>query len=273
MAVAEDFYKTVEGVHSGNLEVRLAESSEEIDAAQSLRYKVFYEEMSAKPNPEMLAKRRDFDRFDEHWDHLLVLDNSKKKISEKVVGTYRLNRRSKAEKNVGFYSTEEYNINALLDNNDEILELGRSCVDINYRNGQTMQLLWRGIANYVFFYDIKIMFGCASFPETDQNLLKIPLSYLYHYHLAPKEIRPIALSNRYLNMDYIRKENIDVKEAKKLIPPLIKGYLRLGAYIGDGAVLDEQFSTTDIFIVLKTEQVTRRYKLHYELKTAELNTF
>lgn len=273
MAVAEDFYKTVEGVHSGNLEVRLAESLDEIDAAQSLRYKVFYEEMAAKPNSEMFAKKRDFDRFDQYWDHLLVLDNSKRRMSDKVVGTYRLNRRSKAEKNEGFYSTEEYNINPLLNNNDEILELGRSCVDINYRNGQTMQLLWRGIANYVFFYDIKIMFGCASFPETNQNFLKVPLSYLYHYHLAPKEIRPIALSNRYLDMNYIKKENIDVKGAKKLIPPLIKGYLRLGAYIGDGAVLDEQFSTTDIFIILKTEQVTRRYKQHYELKSAELNTF
>ena len=271
MAVAEDFYKTVEPVHSGNLEVRLAENQDEINAAQSLRYKVFYEEMSAKPNAEMLAIKRDFDRFDEFWDHLLVLDNTKKKIGDRVVGTYRLNRRSKAEKNAGFYSTEEYNIDALLRNNHEVLELGRSCVDFNYRNGQTMQLLWRGIANYVYFYDVKIMFGCASFPEVDQNELKLPLSYLYHYHLAPSEIRSIALDNRYLKINHISKENLDIKAAKKLIPPLIKGYLRLGAYIGDGAVLDEQFSTTDIFIILKTEQVTRRYKMHYEAKNPELN--
>ncbi len=267
MAVAEDFYKTVEGVHAGNLEVRLAENKEEIDAAQALRYRVFYEEMSAKPSNEMFIKKRDFDRFDEYWDHLLVLDNSKSTISEKVVGTYRLNRKTQAEKSGGFYSTDEYNIDALINNKEEVLELGRSCVDINYRNGQTMQLLWRGIANYVFFYDIKFMFGCASFGEMDQELIKVPLSYLYHFHLAPKEIRPIAVPNRYLNMNILSKEEINVKEAKKLIPPLIKGYLRLGAYVGDGAVLDEQFSTTDIFIVLETEQVTRRYKLHYELKS------
>lgn len=272
MAVAEDFYKSIESVHSGNLEVRLAENQDEINAAQSLRYKVFYEEMSAKPSSEMLENKRDFDRFDDFWDHLLVLDNSKKKVSDRVVGTYRLNRRTEAQKNGGFYSTEEYNIDALLNNSNEVLELGRSCVDLDYRNGQTMQLLWRGIANYVYYYDVKIMFGCASFPKIDQNELRIPLSYLYHYHLAPKEIRAIALDSRYLKMNHINKDNIDIKEAKKLIPPLIKGYLRLGAYIGDGAVLDEQFSTTDIFIILKTEQVTRRYKMHYEAKNVELNS-
>ena len=270
MAVAEEYFKTIESVHSGNLEVRLAENNEEIDAAQALRYRVFYDEMSAKPNNKMRNAKRDYDRFDKYWDHLLVLDHSKNKILDKVVGTYRLNRKSQAQKKGGFYSSEEYDIKGLLNYPGEILELGRSCVDVNYRNGQTMQLLWRGIANYVFFHDIKIMFGCASFPEVSQDLIKTPLSYLHHYHLAPKEIRPVALPARYINMNNIKKIQVDVKVARRLVPPLIKGYLRLGAYIGDGAVLDKQFGTTDIFIVLKTDQVTKRYRSHYELDKPDL---
>ena len=270
MAVAEEYFKTIEAVHSGNLEVRLAENNEEIDAAQALRYRVFYDEMSAKPNNKMLNAKRDYDRFDEYWDHLLVLDHSKNKIIDKVVGTYRLNRKSQALNNEGFYSSEEYDIKGLLNFPGEILELGRSCVDLQYRNGQTMQLLWRGIANYVFFYDIKIMFGCASFPEVSQKLIKLPLSYLHHYHLAPKEIRPVALPERYINMNLLSKEVINIKEARRSIPPLVKGYLRVGAYIGEGAVLDKQFGTTDIVIVLKTEQVTQRYRSHYELDKSNI---
>ena len=271
MVAAEDYFKNIEAVHSGNLEVRLAENNQEIDAAQALRYKVFYDEMSAKPSMEMQKSKRDYDRFDKYWDHLLVIDNSKSKITDQVVGTYRLNRKSEEKKNQGFYSSEEYNIDGLLNYNGETLELGRSCVDKQYRNGQTMQLLWRGIANYVFYYDIKVMFGCASFPEISSQLIKKPLAYLYHYHLAPKEYRPVALSDRYIDMNLVPKEQIDIKEARRLIPPLIKGYLRLGAYIGEGAVLDKQFGTTDIFIVLKTDQVTKRYRSHYELDKTDIS--
>ena len=76
----------------------------------------------------------------------------------------------------------------------EILELGRSCVDAAYRNRPAMQLLWRGIAAYVFHYDIALMFGCASLPGTDPDALAVPLSYLHHHHLAPRRLRPRALA-------------------------------------------------------------------------------
>lgn len=268
MATAEDYFRGVEGVHSGNLEVRLAENLTEIKAAQALRYRVFYEEMSANPSSKMKALKRDFDEFDDYCDHLLVLDNSKSTIDDMVVGTYRLNRKSTAQDHGGFYTAQEYNIEGLLKQPGEILELGRSCVDVNYRNGQTMQLLWRGIANYVFFYSIEIMFGCASFPGTNVKPIESYLSYLYHNHLAPKDICPVAVANRYINMNILDKEKIDVLEVRKNIPPLIKGYLRLGCYIGDGAVLDQQFGTIDICIVLKTDLVTRRYRSHYESSTS-----
>jgi len=264
MATAEDYSREVEGVHSGNLEVRLAKNADEINAAQSLRYKVFYEEMSATPSSKMKTLKRDFDEFDDYWDHLLVFDNSKSSFKDKVIGTYRLNRKSKAKNYGGFYTAQEYNIDGLLKYPGEILELGRSCVDKAYRNGQTMQLLWRGIANYVFFYDIEVMFGCASFPGVEVESIKTLLSYLYHNHLAPEEIRPVAVEGRYINMNIIDKEAINLIETRKKIPPLIKGYLRLGSFVGDGAVLDKQFDTIDICIVLKTDLVSKRYKSHYE---------
>ena len=264
MASAEDYTREVERVYSGNLEVRLAENIDEINAAQSLRYKVFYEEMSANPSSKMKNLKRDFDQYDEYWDHLLVLDNSKISLEDKVVGTYRLNRKSKAEKAGGFYTAQEYNISSLLKSKGEILELGRSCVDASYRNGQTMQLLWRGIANYVFFHGIELMFGCASFSGTEIAPIKNELSYLYHYHLAPFDICPIAVKNRHINMNIINKNDIDIIKSKRKIPPLIKGYLRLGSFVGDGAVLDKQFGTIDICIVLKTDLVAQRYRSHYE---------
>src|SRR5208282_5266312 len=181
-----------------NLEVRLAEDEEEIEAAMALRYRVFYEEMSAKPSPEVAARGRDFDRFDEVCDHLLVVDNEKHDVRERVVGTYRLIRRGAAAAAGGFYSESEYDISQLKEYPGEILELGRSCVDANYRTRGTMQLLWKGIADYVWKYDVALMFGCASLPGTDPSAHAVVLTYLYPYHLAPPALRARAVASRFV---------------------------------------------------------------------------
>ena len=249
---------------AGSLEVRLAQSDAEIDAAQALRYRVFYEEMAARPTPEMAAHKRDFDEFDRICDHLLVLDHKLGHGPESVVGTYRLIRRPAAKLMGRFYSDAEYDISVLTSNPKEILELGRSCVDQAHRTRNTMQLLWRGIAAYVFHYDIAIMFGCASMPGTDIKALAAPLSYLYHHHLAPPELRPRALPDRYVDMAILPPSQIDTRAALNELPPLIKGYLRLGGFVGDGAVIDTQFNTTDVCIVVKTDLVTEKYYRHYE---------
>ncbi|WP_207480577.1 GNAT family N-acetyltransferase [Arenibaculum pallidiluteum] len=248
----------------GHLEVRLAESEAEIDAAQALRFRVFYEEMAARPTSEMAARRRDFDAFDGICDHLLVLDHSRGAGPERVVGTYRLIRRPMAQRAGRFYSMDEYDVGRILAQPGEILELGRSCVDSGHRTRPTMQLLWRGIAAYVFQHDIALMFGCASLPGTDPQALALPLSYLHHHHLAPEEIRPRALPERYVSMDLLPKDGIDPRAGVAELPPLIKGYLRLGGFVGDGAVIDEQFNTTDVCIVVKTDLVTEKYYRHYE---------
>ena len=256
-----------EPIHVGNLVARTANTTEEIEAAQSLRYRVFYEEMSAIPSAEVKSTRRDFDRFDEICDHLLVIDTKRSDLPGGVVGTYRVLRSTVAEQNGGFYTSDEYEIGRLITGQGDTLELGRSCVEEEYRNRPTMQLLWQSIAAYIFHYDIAIMFGCASMPGIDPKALALPLSYLYHYHLAPPALRPVALKERYVDMRLLPEDRIDQRQAVAELPPLIKGYLRLGGFVGDGAVVDHQFNTTDVSIIVKTDLVTEKYMKHYDRKS------
>jgi L-ornithine Nalpha-acyltransferase len=251
-------------VVAGDFEVRLAENAAEIDAAQALRYRVFYEEMTAHPTPEMAAQRRDFDAFDTVCDHLLVLDHRRGEGPERIVGTYRLMRRSAAAAAGRFYSSAEYDIQPMIDYPGEVLELGRSCIAKDARNTATMQMLWRGIALYSSHYNIQVMFGCPSLPGTDPSQHAQALSYLYHHHLAPPPIRVRALASRYVKMDVLEPGSYDPRKAMARVPPLIKGYLRLGGFVGDGAVIDPEFNTTDVFVIVKTEIITEKYIRHYE---------
>jgi putative hemolysin len=261
-------------ITAGTLEVRLAATPAEIDAAQALRYRVFYEEMAAHPGAEAAAARRDRDHFDEWCDHLLVIDSKRGEGAAGVVGTYRLLRREAAARAGGFYTQTEFDISPLLAVAGPVLELGRSCVDVEYRTRPTMQLLWRGIASYIFQYDIRLMFGCASLPGTDPEVLAPSLSYLHHYHLAPPSLRAHALPGRYVEMNRLSPGEIDTETAVAqldsravlaALPPLIKGYLRLGGLVGEGAVIDEQFNTTDVCIIVVTNRVTDKYFNHYRL--------
>jgi L-ornithine Nalpha-acyltransferase len=255
---------------SGPLEVRLAENAADIEAAQALRYRIFYEIMGARPRPEMAQERRDRDAFDHICDHLLVLDHSRGSgIADAVVGTYRLIRRDAAARHGAFYSAAEFDIARLIAYPGEILELGRSCVDAGYRARPVMQLLWSGIAAYVFHYDIALMFGCASLPGTDPEALAAPLSYLYYHHLAPPALRARALRERFVDMRRLGPAALDPNRTLAGLPPLIKGYLRLGGFVGDGAVIDEQFNTTDVCIVVKTDLVSEKYSRHYERQSKE----
>jgi putative hemolysin len=256
-------------VRVGDLRLRLAETEAEVEAAQSLRYRIFYESMAARPTPEMAAVRRDFDSFDDYCDHLLVFDTRRGDGPEAVIGTYRVLRRSAAAERGQFYSADEFDISNLLAYPGEILELGRSCIDAAYRTGTTMQLLWRGIAEYGLAYRIELMFGCASLPGIDPDRLAVPLTYLYHHHLAPPALRPWAVPERYVAMNRMPPEGIVPPRALQMLPPLIKGYLRLGGFVGEGAVVDREFGTTDVCIVVKTELVTDRYYRHYTRDDAD----
>ena len=263
MALMEADEDRVVDVWSNSLHIRLAQTIEEVEAAQALRYRVFYEEMAAKATAEMVAAGRDFDSFDEHCDHLLVFDSERGEGPEAVIGTYRVMRREAARHRGRFYTAGEYDITNLLAFPGEVLELGRSCIEARYRSGATMQLLWRGIADYVTAHKIGLMFGCASLPGIDPAELSLPLSYLYYHHLAPPALRAWALPERYVAMNSMAPEDISTRLALQMLPPLIKGYLRVGGFVGEGAVVDRDFGTTDVCVVVKTEWVTDRYHRHY----------
>lgn len=251
-------------IRSGHLGVRLATTAAEIDAVQALRFRVFFEEMGAHPTPEAAWRRRDADRFDAIADHLVVIDHKKGNGPQAVVGTYRLIRREAAARLGAFYSEGEFDISRLLAFPGHILELGRSCVHPEYRASGAMQLLWQGIAAYVFHHRIDLMFGCASLPGTDPDALAAELTYLYNNHLAPPALRPQALPHRYVEMRRLPVSAIDPRRIVQRLPPLIKGYLRLGGFVGEGAVIDAQFNTTDVIVLVKTDLVTDKYYRHYE---------
>ena len=252
---------------SGALEVRLATTAREVEDAQRLRYDVFYREMSAKPSPEMLATGRDFDEYDPVCQHLLVVDHDD---GGKIVATYRLMTSEGAARSKGFYTAGEYDITAMLRARagQKLLELGRSCVLKPYRTGPTMQLLWRGLLVYLIRNDIALMFGCASLPGIDPKAVALQLSYLYHFHMTAENERVRALPERHVSMNLIPKEEINEAEALRALPPLVKGYLRTGASIGEGAVIDEQFSTVDVFIYLPVASANPRLVAHLKKRLA-----
>ncbi|MEX0921495.1 MAG: GNAT family N-acyltransferase [Rhodovibrionaceae bacterium] len=250
-----------------NLLIRLAESEEEIEASQRLRYRIFVEEMAAKATDARRGSGRESDSYDPFCEHLLVFDLDRctgpQGDAAGVVGTYRFMRRAQAQAAGGFYTAGEYEIARLEAVEGEILEVGRSCIDKDYRDGATIQLLWKGISAYVFHYDVTFLFGCASLPSVKPDDLALPLSYLYHNHLAPEDLRVRARPELYVDMNRLAPEDIERKAALKTLPPLLKGYLRLGGFVGDGAVVDEDFGTTDVCLILKTDWASDRYRKHY----------
>jgi len=256
-------------LRAGNLGVRIATSPAEIDAVQALRYRVFFEEMGARPSARMAATRRDADAFDDVADHLLVVDHAIGEGAEAVVGGYRLIRQEAAARLGRFYSADEYDISTMLAFPGRVLELGRSCVAREHRGRAAMQLLWRGIAAYVDLHQIGLMFGCASLHGTDPDAVAAELTYLYANHLAPPEIRPRALPERYVEMSRLDPAGLDNRRVLASLPPLIKGYLRLGGFVGDGAVIDTEFNTTDVAVVVKTVLVTDKYTRHFERQNRE----
>ncbi|KIZ47793.1 MULTISPECIES: GNAT family N-acyltransferase [Rhodopseudomonas] len=252
----------------GALEVRLAQKKNDVKRAQKLRYRVFYKDGTAIADAATMLARRDKDAFDAICDHLLVIDHAAKpSLSGKqpVVGTYRLLRQEVADRAGGFYTENEFDISGMVERHPDLrfLELGRSCVLPRYRTKRTVELLWHGIWSYVRQNRVDVMIGCASFDGTDPNRLALPLSFLHHYASAPAEWQASANPSRRVDMNRMAKDAIDPKLALHQLPPLIKGYLRLGAVIGDGAVVDYQFGTTDVLIVMPVAAIKSRYIEHF----------
>ncbi|HAJ90257.1 MAG TPA: hemolysin-like protein [Rhodospirillaceae bacterium] len=258
-----------QSVDANPIILRLAETPEEIIAAQRLRYKIFYEEFDIFPPEQVAAEQRDFDEYDEYADHLIVVDESISDPNDKIVGTYRLFRRDAMPTDLPFYSTQEFDIEPLIKNGGKLLELGRSCVLPEYRTKYVMQRLWQGIAEYLSVHQIDLMFGCASFQERDPHNIIDQLAYLHHYHSPPDDLCVKARPDCTIDLDFKSKEELDARRVFSDLPALIKGYLRLGAYIGHGAYADKSLHCIDVCIVLPTHKVTQKYKKHYDRKNSK----
>lgn len=251
---------------AGALEVRLAGSAAEIAAAQRLRFQIFHDEMGAGMPEAAIAEGRDLDDYDPYCDHLLVIDHAEP-ARPAVVGTYRLLRQAVAAKHFGFYSAGEFDLGPLLagaGSGRQLLELGRSCVHAAHRNPLTINLLWRGIASYLGQHGISHMFGCGSLHGTDPAEHAAALAYLHHHHLAPPDLRARAhVGSNRVETNMMAAGSYDAKAASRSLAPLIKGYLRVGAMIGDGAFIDRDFNTIDVFVIMPVDRITERYAGRY----------
>ncbi len=236
----------------GNLKTRLARDAREIEEAQRLRSLVF------GGNGETL----DADAWDEVCEHLIVIDES----GGQIVGTYRFFTSSdSAISGQPFYTAQEFSIGPLMERHRslEFMELGRSCVLPEYRTKRTLELMWHGVWAHVLARNVDVLVGCASFPGTNPQAFAEPLSFLHHF--APPldgwEVRACAAETSPTAL--VAAQEINAKRALHSLPPLIKGYLRLGARFSQEAVIDRAFGTTDVLVILPVAGINPRYVEHY----------
>ena len=244
--------------------VKLAQSSEELQAAQRLRYEVFVAELGGGGPLVDHAARLEKDHFDPFFDHLILLDQARAgDVADQIVGVYRVLRDDQAAQAGQFYSEDEYDLTVLKSSGRKLLELGRSCLHKDYRGGAAMFHLWNALAAYVFEHEIEILFGVASFHGTDPAELAQPLSMLYHNHLAPADLRVTVRPEHGARMDLIPQDQLDRKAAMLAVPALIKAYLRLGGCVGDGAFVDRAFNTIDVCLIMDTKRLNEKQKNIY----------
>ena len=248
----------------GSLDTRLARNTEEIKLAQQLRYEIFYGEMGAKASEQTRRLKRDKDAYDKFCDHLLVLDK-REDGTEKLVGTYRLLLDTHANDAGSFYSQGEFDLMPMLEANSNLrfMELGRSCILREYRSRRTMELLWHGNWAYSLANGVDVMFGCASFEGTDPEQFASSFAWLANNVMLDKHESCPSTHKDSLPLDAFADQPFDNRRSLAALPPLLKGYLRLGAKVGSHAVVDHQFGTTDVLVVLKVADINPRYLAHY----------
>ena len=253
-----------------SLELRLAQNDRDLQAAQRLRYQVFVTELGGDgPLVDHIA-RLERDEFDCVFDHLILVDPRRDADAlDDVVGVYRLLPGDRVSGAGRFYSENEYDLSALKSSGRRLLELGRSCVHLDYRGSAAMFHLWNGLADYVSANDIEVLFGVASFHGTDATSLAQSFAYLHHHHLAPKALRVRARPDHFQAMDVLPVEQLDRSLAMAGTPALIKAYLRLGGFVGEGAWIDHAFNTTDVCLVMDTDQMSAKHREFYARKQGQ----
>ena len=239
-----------------NFTIKIAENNLEIKKAQSLRYKIFFEEKKIKKKNLKFVLQRDYDFYDKISDHLIIIDNNRK-VKDNVIGTYRLLRGNLAKLYKGFYTEQEFDISNLKKNfsSKNILELGRSCIHPEYRSGIILKLLWQGISKYIKIYKIKLLMGCASFNGTNPRKFEDEFSLLYKCYRLPRNYDVDSLQNNQISL----KKNFDNFTILNKLPPLIKGYLRAGGLVSKNFYIDREFETIDYCVIMLTEKIVSRY--------------
>lgn len=242
------------------LEVRIAENQLEIERTLALRYEVFNLELG-EGLPQSAATRKDRDEYDLFCDHLIVVDKNR---DDKIVGTYRILRRSVAKQNIGFYSDGEFNITKIYDLDAETAEIGRSCVHPDYRDGSVISMLWTGLGMYMQKNHVRYLFGCGSIHHTDAQSANEAYAFLKEKNaLAGEEFDVTPLMGFEIpgfDPNYIVE---DMKIVQKRIPALIKGYVRVGAQICGIPAWDHVFKTIDFFILFDIRDIESKYGKRY----------
>jgi putative hemolysin len=247
-----------------HLQLRLAETEDDLRAAQRLRYEVFVAELGGDGPLVDHGERLERDEYDPHYDHLILTDPRRDAASlDHVVGVYRLLTGERAAEIGRFYTEDEYDLTRLRQSGRKLLELGRSCVHPDYRGGAALYHLWNGLGDYVLERGIEILFGVASFHGTETGRLAEPLSYLHHRYLAPEELRVRARPGDFQRMDLMPEHRIDRKRATLALPQLIKAYLRLGGFVGEGAFIDRAFNTVDVCLLMDTARMNAASRARY----------
>jgi len=231
------------------LSVGLALNADEIRAAQKLRYRVFAEELGARLPTRTPGIDRDI--FDAYCEHLVVRDDA----TGQIVGTYRILSPEQAATIGSYYSEGEFDLTRLQHLRPRMVEIGRSCVHPDYRNGATIALLWSGLADYMQRCGHEYLIGCASISMADGGHAAASLFRRLDSHLSPIEFR--VFPRCPLPLDALRQD------VAAELPPLIKGYLRAGAYLCGEPAWDPDFNTADLPILMPMSRLTARYSRHF----------
>src|SRR5215475_1928117 len=245
-------------IRAGNLEVRLASNLTELDAAMRLRFEVFNLELQ-EGLVSSYDRGYDTDAYDAYCDHLIVKDMT----SDEVVGTYRLLRGSQAERHIGFYSENEFDLSNLKRLRGEMLELGRSCIAASHRSFATLNLLWSAIVKYASDRGLSHLFGCASLHVSEASEVQPVYSYLRANHFAPEKYRVHPVESCRMMISEDAGDGSNSRAALSKLSPILKGYLRAGAMVCGAPAYDAEFGTADVLVILEMEKMAGRYKQRY----------
>ena len=253
-------------LYQKRFEIRFTSNKNELIESQMLRHKVFIEEMGDINKNVQSFSNLEKDEFDNHCRHLIIIDhkNSKKFSKSKIIGVTRLMLSDDSKNGIGFYCSQEFNLNPIISSKKKCLEIGRICIDYHYRNTLILHYLWIELGGFCSKNNVELLFGVASFNGNNVKKIEMALSYIHNKYLLPSKIRPIALKHGFIEMNIIPKAEINKLNALKQIPNLLQSYFRLGAKVGEGAFMDKVLNTIDILIMIDISSMTNKYKTYYE---------